>query len=212
MSLAGWTEFYYLISCTLSRSFFLSCFSDILMLDWDICCGVLHSSLLVAWLCCCCCLLLLRRQLLAQPSLSKLSSVAAHACCVSLTLYKSAHVSGPKSGYSRTVQLQPAGTDVARPHVATLYFPFTSPCASPSSSASHSSHLFPSRSLQPALGLETNVFRLCQLPLWTVNSGPLLLPPFSYFLFLPPWCLHPPSMETLPFSLSLLYLRFWALA
>lgn len=24
------------------------------MLDWDICCGVLHSSLLVAWLCCCC--------------------------------------------------------------------------------------------------------------------------------------------------------------
>lgn len=55
MSLAGWTEYYYLISCTLSLSFFLSCFSDILMPDWDICCGVLHSSLLVAWLCCCCC-------------------------------------------------------------------------------------------------------------------------------------------------------------
>lgn len=52
MSLAGCTQYYYLISCTLSP--FLSCLSDILMLDWDICCGVLHSSLLVAWLCCCC--------------------------------------------------------------------------------------------------------------------------------------------------------------
>lgn len=76
-----------------------------------------------------------------------------------------------------------------------LPFTFPLPPLAPPSSASPSSHLFPSRSLQPALGLETNVFRLCQLPLWTVNSGPLLVPPFSYFLFLPPWCLHPPVHE-----------------
>lgn len=194
MSLAGCTQYYYLISCTLTLSPFLSCFSDILMLDWDICCGVLHSSLLVAWLCCCCCCCCAGNYWRNPRCQSCHLWQPTHAAFRSLCTNQRTSV-GPKSGYSRTVELQPAGTDAARPHVP----PRKTSCSSPSPypvSPPIPIICFRREAFSRVWGLKqmSSVFASFRCEQWTVS--PCLCP-----LSLPPWCLHPLPVETLPLPL-----------
>lgn len=187
MSLAGCAAYYYLISCTLSLSPFLSCLSDILMLDWDICCGVLHSSLLVAWLCCCCCCCCA-------------GNYWRNPRCQSCHLWQPTHAAfrslctnqRTSAGQSRAIvelfscsQLAQTPQDLmflpARPHVPPLppilfLLPFQS-------------FVFVAK---PSAGSEAWNKCLPSLPASVVNSEQWLPAP------LPPWCLHPLPVETLP--------------
>lgn len=182
MSLAGWTEYYYLISCTLSPSFFLSCFSDILMLDWDICCGVLHSSLLVAWLCCCCCA----------------GNYWRNPRCQSCHLWQPTHAAfrslctnqRTSAGQSRAIVELFSCSQLAQTSPDLMLLPFTSPCPTLFS--------FPFQSFvsfsKPSTGSGAWNKCLPSLPASVVNSErwPPSATPFLLFLIPPPLVSAPP--------------------
>lgn len=192
MSLAGCTQYYYLISCTLTLSPFLSCFSDILMLDWDICCGVLHSSLLVAWLCYRCAGNYWRNPRCQSCHLWQPTHAAFRSLCTNQRT---------SAGQSRAIVELFSCSQLPQTPQDLMFFPLCMPFPL-SCFSSHSNHLFSSWSLQPGLGLETNVFRLCQLPLWTVNSDPLPLPSLPTPLVPPPPAGGNPSVAVAFPSLS----------
>lgn len=212
MSLAGWTEYYYLISCTLSLSFFLSCFSDILMPDWDICCGVLHSSLLVAWLCCCCCACNYWRNPRCQSChLWQPTHAAFRSLCTNQRT---------SAGQSRAIVELFSCSQLAQTSPDLMLLPFTSPLLPLYLPLPHLLLLpipvicFLLEAFNRLWGLKqmSSVFASFRCEQWTVAPSWYPLSLISYSSPLGVCTLPPPSMETLPFSLFFLYLLFWALA